>query len=116
MKKNLLALGLGLLRYLHIKEIFAFWAYFRTYFTKKSSPCKPRNIARMLFFHKNKNSRIHMDSGAYIYYFFSYKKTYFNTNNTARIYISGVIFFAFPQNMLITTYEITPNTIPSEIL
>ena len=41
---------------------------------------------------------------------------YLRTNNNARTYISGVIFLAFPQNTLITTYEITPNAIPSEML
>ena len=45
-----------------------------------------------------------------------YKKIYFNTNKIAKIYISGVIFLALPQQRLITTYEITPNTIPSEML
>ena len=46
----------------------------------------------------------------------SYNKKYFNTNNTAKIYISGVIFFALPETRLITTYEITPMAIPSEML
>lgn len=48
----------------------------------------------------------------------TYKKTYFNTNNTAKIYIKRLIFFsfAFPQTRLITTYEITPMEIPSEML
>ena len=33
----------------------------------------------------------------------SYKKIYLHTNNTASTYISGVIFFVFPQIRLITT-------------
>jgi len=45
-----------------------------------------------------------------------YKKIYFNTKRIAKIYISGVTFFALPQNTLIITYETTPNTIPSEML
>ena len=35
--------------------------------------------------------------------YISYRKIYLQTNNTARIYISGVIFFAFPQIRLIIT-------------
>ena len=41
---------------------------------------------------------------------------YFRTKSTARIYISGVIFLYFPHTRLITTYEITPTAIPSEML
>lgn len=32
------------------------------------------------------------------------------------MYISGLTFLAFPANTLITTYEITPIAIPSEML
>lgn len=48
--------------------------------------------------------------------YISYKNIYLQTNSTASIYINGFTFFAFPQNTLITTYEITPSAIPSEIL
>lgn len=33
----------------------------------------------------------------------NYKKIYLSTNNTASTYISGVIFFVFPQTVLIIT-------------
>ena len=41
---------------------------------------------------------------------------YFNIKSTANTYMSGVIFLAFPQNTLMTTYETTPKAIPSEML
>lgn len=39
-----------------------------------------------------------------------------STKRIARMYISGVIFFALPHTRLITTYEIHPTAIPSEML
>lgn len=41
---------------------------------------------------------------------------YLRTKRTANTYISGLIFFAFPASKLITTYEIVPIAIPSEML
>ena len=52
----------------------------------------------------------------FIWFTLFYKKIYLHTNNTASIYIKGLTFFAFPQNTLITTYDITPSAIPSEML
>ena len=47
-----------------------------------------------------------------------YIRIYFKINSTASIYIRRLIFlfFAFPVTRLMTTYEITPKEIPSEIL
>lgn len=39
----------------------------------------------------------------------------FNINSTAKIYIVGLSFLKFPQMRFITTYEIIPSMIPSEI-
>ncbi len=50
------------------------------------------------------------------FYFSSYKNIYFNTNNTARMYINGFTSFALPQIAFNNTYEIIPIEIPSEIL
>lgn len=47
---------------------------------------------------------------------FPYKNTYFSTKSTASTYISGVISLRFPQTRFITTYEIIPREIPSEML
>ena len=47
---------------------------------------------------------------------FPYKKTYFSTKSTASTYISGVISLRFPQTRFITTYEIIPREMPSEML
>ena len=45
-----------------------------------------------------------------------YKNTYFSTNSTAKMYMSGATFLALPVTVLSTTYEMTPNQIPSEML
>ena len=45
-----------------------------------------------------------------------YSKKYFNINNIESIYIRGVIFFAFPVQRLMITYDTIPIEIPSEIL
>lgn len=49
-------------------------------------------------------------------YVVNYRKMYFKTNRIAKTYISGVIFLRLPQNRLMTTYEMTPMEMPSEML
>ena len=46
----------------------------------------------------------------------NYRKMYLRMNRTAKTYISGVIFLRLPQNRLMTTYEMTPMEMPSEML
>ena len=41
---------------------------------------------------------------------------YFKIKSTARMYMTGVIFSFFPAKRFITTKEITPMEIPSEML
>ena len=56
------------------------------------------------------------DSVHFEYSFSDYKKMYFSTKSTARTYMRGATSFALPVAVLITTYEITPKQIPSEML
>ena len=41
--------------------------------------------------------------------------TYFNTNNIVQAIRIGLIFLVLPTAILIATYEIIPNDIPSDI-
>ena len=50
------------------------------------------------------------------FYVVYYRKMYFKINKPAKTYISGVIFLRLPQNRLMTTYEMTPMEMPSEML
>ena len=43
-------------------------------------------------------------------------KANFNTKTIAKIYIRGLIFFALPAIILITTYDIMPTPMPSDML
>ena len=48
--------------------------------------------------------------------FISYKKIYFMTKMTARQYMRREIFSRLPVSRLMTTYEMMPKEMPSEML
>ena len=52
---------------------------------------------------------------AFAYWIFAYRKMYLQTNSAARMYMSGVILSRFPQSRLMTTYDMQPIEMPSNM-